>query len=211
MRDDFSKETKSTLQKRVGSFCSNPKCQMLTVEPHQTETKSTNIGVAAHITAASRRGPRYDDGLTAKERKSIKNAIWLCVTCSTLVDRDPKSYPVELLEEWKRDAEKRAGEMLNRQISSSANVLGMDLTPKEYEPILPNGYYERKFGNDGSQTARVHLDGDKMYVEHDSGDGWVAYYVIDSQGNLIDVRLPYDISEYDYFIEPDLILDETEV
>ena len=58
MRDDFTFKTKDTLAKRVGFLCSNPNCQMLTVGPNSNVEKHSNIGVAAHITAASEGGPR---------------------------------------------------------------------------------------------------------------------------------------------------------
>lgn len=72
---------------------------------HSEEDKVINIGVAAHITAAAPRGPRYDPALSVKERKSIRNAIWLCQTCAKLIDSDMPEYTVELLRKWKRVAE----------------------------------------------------------------------------------------------------------
>tara|TARA_B100000929_G_scaffold5347_1_gene4503 strand:+ start:517 stop:705 length:189 start_codon:yes stop_codon:yes gene_type:complete len=57
MRDDFTKKTKEILAKRVGLLCSNPKCKKPTSGPNSDQNKSTNIGVAAHITAASVGGP----------------------------------------------------------------------------------------------------------------------------------------------------------
>jgi hypothetical protein len=100
-RDDFSKNTKETLAKRVGYLCSNPRCRRHTAGPHEDVEKVATIGVAAHITAASEGGPRYDAALTKAERSHINNGIWLCVSCSTIIDKDPAVYPVELLREWK--------------------------------------------------------------------------------------------------------------
>lgn len=74
-RDDFTAKTKETLAKRVGYLCSNENCRKLTSGPHEDQTKSTNMGVAAHITAAAPSGPRYDLTLTSDERKSISNGI----------------------------------------------------------------------------------------------------------------------------------------
>ncbi len=106
MRDDFTKKTKEILAKRVGLLCSNPKCRKPTSGPNSDQNKSTNIGVAAHITAASVGGPRYNTSLTPDERTSITNGIWLCHTCSVLIDRDEDTYKEETLEKWKEDAEK---------------------------------------------------------------------------------------------------------
>jgi len=80
----------------------------VTAGPHLEETKSTVVGEAAHITAASRGGPRYDAGLSEEHRKSSANAIWLCRICARLIDAAPGSYPVSLLEGWKASAEEAA-------------------------------------------------------------------------------------------------------
>ena len=117
MRDDFTPKTKEILSKRVGFICSNPNCRKPTIGPNSDENKFTNIGVAAHITAASMGGPRYDANLTPEERISITNGIWLCNSCSVLIDRDYDSYNVETLNKWKDCAEK---EMLQK-IEGKAN------------------------------------------------------------------------------------------
>jgi hypothetical protein len=71
MRDDLSTPSKEVLAKRVGFRCSNPKCGKLTAGPQADVLKAINIGVAAHITAAAPGGPRYDSGLSAKERAGV--------------------------------------------------------------------------------------------------------------------------------------------
>jgi hypothetical protein len=109
MRDNFSKHIIDTLAKRVGMRCSNPACpNPSTSGPHTDPSKAVNLGVAAHITAASPRGPRYDPLLTPEQRSASENGIWLCLKCSTLIDRDDPTYPVELLRRWKEDAEQAA-------------------------------------------------------------------------------------------------------
>ena len=108
VRDDFTKETKKVLQERVGNCCSNPGCKRLTSGPNYDENKATRIGVAAHITAASPKGPRYDSELTADQRKSILNGIWLCENCAALIDKDPDSYHCNSLIRWKIHAEELA-------------------------------------------------------------------------------------------------------
>jgi hypothetical protein len=113
MRDDFNRKDIETLAKRVAMRCSNPICKCLTTGPNSIEEKATNIGVAAHITAASPKGPRYNPNLIQEERSSIKNAIWLCQSCAKLIDNDPLKYTIELLKEWKLEAEKETELELN--------------------------------------------------------------------------------------------------
>jgi len=59
MRDDFSQRTKDLLANRVGWKCSNPNCRKATRGAGIGKENIINIGVASHITAASKGGPRY--------------------------------------------------------------------------------------------------------------------------------------------------------
>ncbi|WP_371371006.1 hypothetical protein [Sporomusa aerivorans] len=86
----------------------NPNCRKLTSGPQIDSAASINIGVAAHISAASLNGPRYDSRLTPEERKSIDNGIWLCQNCAKLIDNDPVFYSTSILFEWKHLSEKAA-------------------------------------------------------------------------------------------------------
>lgn len=75
MRDDFDEQTKEILARRVGFRCSDPNCRKLTSGPQVDSSRAINIGVAAHITAASIGGPRYDSKMSSEERKSPENGI----------------------------------------------------------------------------------------------------------------------------------------
>ena len=107
-RDDFPIKIKDILAKRVGYKCSNPSCQKPTSGPHSDPNKATNIGVAAHICAAAPGGPRYDSSMSSAERSSAENGIWLCQSCSTLIDKDEGKYSKKTLHEWKKQAEQAA-------------------------------------------------------------------------------------------------------
>ena len=122
MRDDFTKKTKEILAKRVGFLCSNPSCRKLTIGSNRIKDKATSIGVAAHIAAASPGGKRYDSSMTPDERKSIDNGIWLCQSCSVLIDKDEKKYTVEVLKAWKKQAEE----------FTSKKLEGIDIVDKPF-------------------------------------------------------------------------------
>lgn len=111
-RDDFSKETKIKLAKRVGYLCSKPDCRRLTIGPDQAGDGVVSIGIACHIYAAAPNGPRANNELSSDERSSIDNGIWLCSNCSALIDKDPDAYPPDLLLRWKQDAEQKARKQL---------------------------------------------------------------------------------------------------
>ena len=108
LRDDFPLHVKEELAKRVSCKCSNPGCRQATSGPQSTPCGTVNIGVAAHLTAAAPGGPRYDFSLSAEQRSSSSNGIWLCQNCACLIDRDPNRYTVEKLRGWKSEAEAEA-------------------------------------------------------------------------------------------------------
>ena len=68
MRDEFSVKVKDLLAKRVAYCCSNPECGMATIGPNSDAMKATSIGVAAHISAASTNGPRFDREMSEETR-----------------------------------------------------------------------------------------------------------------------------------------------
>jgi hypothetical protein len=136
MRDDFTTETKEILAERVAFHCSNPKCRKQTSGPQENPKKSINIGVAAHITAASPGGQRFDSSLTKQERQSPENGIWLCQSCAKLVDNDSNKYKVTLLYQWKILSELTAKQELENRIpisdtSSIKNIAKLESTMPE--------------------------------------------------------------------------------
>ena len=78
MRDDFTKQTITEIAKGVGYRCSNPECGRATIGADAAEDDIITIGVAAHICAASRGGPRYDPVQIREARRAKENRICLC-------------------------------------------------------------------------------------------------------------------------------------
>jgi tetratricopeptide (TPR) repeat protein len=107
-RDNFSLPIVRLLAQRAGYRCSNPNCRRDTSGPSSVVDESLNIGVAAHITAASAGGPRFDATLTSAERSAIGNGIWLCQSCGKLIDSDEAEFTKKVLETWKASAELQA-------------------------------------------------------------------------------------------------------
>ncbi len=119
-RDNFKESIKAALRDRVAHRCSNPECRVPTAAPGSGATGVILGGDAAHITAASPKGPRYDEDLSAKERSSINNAIWLCVVCARKIDHNRDAYPVELLRGWKTLAEAAAAQEFGKPLLTDA-------------------------------------------------------------------------------------------
>jgi tetratricopeptide (TPR) repeat protein len=136
VRDEFRQSVKNTLANRVAHRCSNPECQAVTSGPATAPDLSVNVGVAAHITAASPGGARYDATLTSEERAGASNGIWTCQTCGKLIDSDAVGYPVELLRRWKADAEDRAERMLRAGIGSLSERLDLAIPSLDSDASL---------------------------------------------------------------------------
>jgi hypothetical protein len=116
-RDDFSKPVVEALAKRASFICSNPDCRAQTLAPSESEPgKYLYIGKAAHICAAAEGGPRFDPRMSAEERGSIDNGIFLCSGCADLIDKNNGAdFPPEQLHEWKRTHEKWVTDNLNKR------------------------------------------------------------------------------------------------
>jgi hypothetical protein len=79
----------------------------MTIAPSESDPASTiTTGRAAHITAARRGGPRFDEALTTEQRAAADNGIWLCADCADLIDKKSgKDFKSEVIRTWKRSAE----------------------------------------------------------------------------------------------------------
>jgi hypothetical protein len=73
-RDDFPIAVLRHLAGEVGHLCSNPTCLAPTAGPSRSRGVS-NTGGGAHITAAARKGPRFDRELLSAERSSANHRL----------------------------------------------------------------------------------------------------------------------------------------
>ena len=127
MRDDFLLSVKHTLGLRVNYLCSNPDCRIATAGPHSDPEKSVNKGVAAHITAASSGGERFEVSLTPEQRSSANNGIWLCQNCAKLIDSDEEIFSVETLRNWKVTAESQVKQSIESNSPLTPTTIETDV------------------------------------------------------------------------------------
>ena len=78
------------------NVCAFPGCDTPIVEESGVVT-----GIICHIKARSRGGPRYDRNQSADERHAFENLILMCSRHSKIIDSQPKTYTVALLQEMK--------------------------------------------------------------------------------------------------------------
>lgn len=148
---DFLQQVKEMLQKRAAYICSNPNCRVLTLSPSETDIdKIIYIGEAAHITAASPQGPRYNKQLTTAERASIDNAIFLCSNCADMIDKNKGiDFDVEQLKKWKSDHDIWVRTNLNKSMIGQAQT---EVTVyQNIDRIVKAGMYVENYN--GSSTV----------------------------------------------------------
>jgi len=206
LRDDFTQFVCRLLAQRVGLHCSNPECRAATSGPQTDPGRAVNVGVAAHITAASSGGPRFDSALPERERRSAANGIWLCQTCAKLIDSDTPRFTTAVLNKWKADAECDARNRIGKtnQASSKRSIAKAEqelkrnhrvrdeltrafLKSLEERMALPRGGPQyRKFAE---SEFIVHRLDDTAYPKSDDSpgiSGWFKLEVFDFYFNGIE-------------------------
>lgn len=103
-RDNFTSLTRETLGQSVGFNCVRPGCAKPTTALSPTTGTIVSIGIAAHDSAASPGGPRYNESLTPEQRRAMDNGAWLCSSCARLVDIDPERFPEGTIRGWQQQA-----------------------------------------------------------------------------------------------------------
>lgn len=91
---------------RSGDACAYPGCGIsLTLDADHDQDRPKAVGKVAHIAAASVGGPRYDETMTAAERGSAANLIYLCGPHHDAIDAQLNLHTREYLMNAKADHE----------------------------------------------------------------------------------------------------------
>ena len=164
-RDDFAESVRRVAAQRVNLLCSNPDCRAQTGGPQINVDKALNLGVAAHIAAASPEGPRYDSNQSPAERSAADNAIWLCQNCAKLVDNDPRRFTSTVLRGWKEGAESYARDSIGRPNQKSGPAIEDKWVSMPYvrtagiiDSQTQQGY-ECRWARARDEAERVDVDG----------------------------------------------------
>lgn len=170
------------MAERVGMRCSKPGCRRPTNGPRLDPLKAVNLGVAAHITAASVGGPRFNPDLTSVQRSSAENGLWLCQVCAKLIDTDESRYPERTLRSWKVQAEEEQVKSLE-----SSKWVTNDILLEKLDGLL-NSISGSLDGGKSSESISYHVEGgsspdhlnpqpDQIYSKT-TQDGIVVNYMV---------------------------------
>lgn len=179
--------------------------------PQSDPAKVVNVGVAAHITAAARGGPRFDLSLSDRDRRSAANGIWLCQNCAKLIDSDEIVYSVTVLISWKMQAESQARAQIGRTQGQAAGSFKKTIAALKRDQAMRDSLhhdllrpYPERVGlpRDSGRTAKfaygeliIHRIDDTSYPDIDDSpgiSGWFKVEVWDFYHNglhvIVDLR-----------------------
>jgi len=122
--------------------------------PQEDPKKVLNIGVASHITAAAKGGPRYDARMSSQERKSEANGLWLCQNCGKLVDNDKQRFTADNPRQWRRLSEEAARLAIEAPVRDTAPtpIADVDLI-RFYSQCFDRPAFQDYFHQEGSMEA----------------------------------------------------------
>jgi len=115
-RDEFPVAVVRILAARAGHRCSV--CHKATSGPGATDNTAHSDGIAAHITGASPKGPRYEPTLSPQQRKAANNGIWTCTQHAREIDSVSSSYTVSALRGLRQIRE----DFARRELQSSSKT-----------------------------------------------------------------------------------------
>lgn len=166
-RDDFSSRTKRIIAQRSGYRCAICGCQ--TESPGLNSNTAVSIGDAAHITAASRGGPRYDPNLATEQRTSAENGLWACKNHHWTIDHDKDRFTKEYLKSRKARAEEQAASLAGLEADHGAKLATAIAAARgASERMIAQWRAQCRF----DQTGIVELDIREAQTEENTREVW---------------------------------------
>ena len=169
--------------------CAKPGCTKSLV----AEDGQTLISKICHIKAASKNGPRYDPNMSDDDRRHYDNLILLCDEHHGIIDNkdNEDKYPVELLQEWKRN---HSNETLYTQLSRNPSLLTMAVNViadahfdeiNETNDSLQAFNIGHKIAYNAIKRNRILIDEYKQY----HGKLGIIYTEMEQQGSFKKIKL----------------------
>jgi hypothetical protein len=114
-------ETKLLLAVLAGGRCELRGCNKYLFE-HPITLAGLNLTENAHIYPFSDRGPR-GNGMRPTDIHAVENLMLLCGDCHKEIDKNKAAYPIEVLEEHKREHEERIRYVTGFEARSRTSVI----------------------------------------------------------------------------------------
>ncbi len=117
-----------------GGVCAFPKCGRRVLESATEADEAVLIAHTAHIVGESPDGPRGKSSLTLHERNRHTNLLVLCTEHHTVVDGQPNTYTVAVLQQMKLDHKLRILKATSGKIPDSSTRVSSE---KVFSTLLP--------------------------------------------------------------------------
>ena len=151
-RADFNLSVIRDLYRSTGGLCSN--CGCVTIARNPDTEKIVSIGEAAHIYGAKRtkKSPRAKIEMSDEEISSFDNGIWLCRSCHKQIDYDFEEFSSVKLHDMKKEAEKRAYNLLHMDLDK-----GVVVDPMKFD-LLKYSNFQKAFLLEAINDEGFYLD-----------------------------------------------------
>ncbi len=171
-----------------GGVCAFPGCNRRLVEPGNADDGAAFLGEMAHIVGDSRQGPRGDSPMPDEDRDKHTNLLLLCGDHHKVIDSQPRTYSVPVLQRIKEDHEGRirratSGPAPASPITLTREVIHSSLLAVTHLPAAvfaaPCAFHEGQddqvkerihFPDEGSQLVRFILRDGKLFTFHNLKD-----------------------------------------
>ena len=115
MSSKLKEKVRTYLALRSDGICAHPECQVRLTQEPAGDDEGVIIGVAAHIFGEKNGSARFHPEKTIEFLNSAENLIYLCPNHHTLIDKQPTTYPAEMLISWKLDNERITPEVKTKK------------------------------------------------------------------------------------------------
>lgn len=101
-RVSIPENTKRRVFAESAGYCGKPTCH-LPLFPD--DSQDIHFAELAHVISATSGGPRDvpSSVMSAVDRSKASNLILLCANCHTIIDKDPVTFPIEIVMKWRRE------------------------------------------------------------------------------------------------------------
>lgn len=159
MTGEFNQHTKNILAKRAGEKCTL--CKKNTSSAHSKYDEFVNLGEAAHIHGRKKgKNNRFDEELTEKQVKDIRNGIWLCPRCHKEIDSDEIKYTatflIEIREKHETELASGAYNIVPSKVEKEIERLEKLLLEKERSSDLTEKLFEKEILDYKKRLSTLH-------------------------------------------------------
>lgn len=144
----FKDKDIKVLWAKAAGLCSKPGCNEECVKYYTDTGENIVLGEMAHIIAHSPDGPRGDG---VGKNDTYENLILLCPTHHNEIDKNPEAFPHEMLNDWKKEHEKRIKDALKKEISILSYT---ELCQRISRLLMENEVCWKTYGPESNEARR---------------------------------------------------------